>query len=140
MTYKMKTAESVVKSPCLPLLVQGWSELLNNKDVDINGVDDVICGKHNILWFEYNDIPVSVLTFTCHPELDYVWIRLVYTLPEHRGVGLYSKLYTSLKNIIKKKGIKKISGGISCTNTKMKSLAEKLGRKPEYIVYSEILS
>jgi GNAT superfamily N-acetyltransferase len=138
-SYKLKYKKVLSLSPCLPLVLKGWDELLKLGYVDSH-CTTVINDNYEVIYFECNNEPVAFLLFSTHPEEGYVWIRLVYVRPDHRRNHLYQKMYKKLKNMCIKEGvIPRISGGINTKNKTMITTAKKMGRYIEYSVWTEDL-
>ena len=140
MSYSLKYNKKLSNSPCLPLMMEGWNELIKIKYVDpLIILNEDTIGDHEVIWMEYKNKPVALITFTCHPDEKYAWIRMTFVEKSHRHQYLYEKMYAKLKKIIIKQGLPRISGGIYSQNKPMQEAAKKVGRIIEYSVWTVFL-
>ena len=140
MTYSIKHNEKLSDSPCTPLMIEGWNELIKINYVDpLVVLDENVIGDHQVIWGEFKKKPVALITFTHHPDDHYTWIRMAYVNKDHRQHKLYQKMYALLRTLAIKEGMPKISGGIYHINEPMQKAAMKVGRVIEYSVWTEFL-
>jgi GNAT superfamily N-acetyltransferase len=136
MDTEIKTSEKMNGSPALPLLVEGWSELFRNGHAS---PDVAIAWDHSVLWIEDGGVPVAAMSYHYTDWNRQFWINLGYVKPSHRRRGLYRKLYEEAHRIAVEKKAHHISGGTNWNNHIMRATAEDLGRKPDYVIYTEVL-
>lgn len=137
--YTIHFSQRLSDSPVLWLAVRAWSHTLERGVADPSGAD-VISGEHRVIWIEHTEskLPVAIMTYSAYATTN-AWIYLAYTEPKHRRKGLYARMYKYLVKKAKKDGFKKIQSGVKAGNTAMEATATKMGRSPEYVVWSQIL-
>lgn len=126
--YRLFYASEVAETPALPIVFEGWTELLK-KNLTFQRVH--FGNKDSVIWIEDADHNiVSLVLFTVRKDTNDCWVLLTYTLPEHRGKGLNPKMLDSLKQVLKNiPGIKTISSNVFIENESALAAIKKTGRK-----------
>jgi hypothetical protein len=135
--FVMKEQPKMSGCPALPLAVDGWNNLIADGFSREGAV--ALSWDPSPLWIEYKGRPVAILTFTHLEWKAELWINLAHVDEKFRRRGLYRALYNRAKSIAMEKKCTRIAGGTDFHNEPMRKTAIMLGRRPEYVIYSEIL-
>lgn len=131
----IKHVEKLEYTPYYLFALKGWIEIVEAGHAD-GGKASFYDNNPAIVMLD-GDRPVSILVWTDSNGLCHICHG--WTDPEYRRLGLYTRLYSALKEKAKEKGFKKISGGIAPSNHKMLEAAARQGRSPVAIYMEESL-
>jgi len=119
-------------TPAIPILVQGWHELL------LAGKADNVCiinWDHHALVMFKDDDPVSVISFNVAKWVKTAYIQIGYTKPAYRKLGLYRMLWVKLIEKCQELELAIIEGGTHLDNTESRAMMAALGRR-EFSVFT----
>ncbi len=139
--YKLYQSDSLASSPALPLIVQGWAQMLEKGMADPHS-PNVVSSDHHVLWVEdtqeANQV-VAAMSYMNYQSSNTFWICVSYVRPEYRRLGLYKTMYSRLKQLARKGSYSSICSGVVESNTVMQETAQSTGRKKFYSVWKEDL-
>ena len=84
-------------------------------------------------------MPVGIIVWSTVAWQRDAFILLGYVDPKHRGRGIYTALYRRLVEIARQAGLRTVSGTVAYRNTAMRAVAERQGRTPIAVTFSEEL-
>lgn len=132
--YTLHESDTLNGSPCIPLCVSGWKELLELGYTDPLSV--LLYGDQSVIWAEQNGKVAGVLVWRYYEGTKELWIVFGYVHPHHRKKGLYRLLHERAVEIARAKGAVEVAGGVNPTNHGMIQVCSRLGRKLQYLTYS----
>lgn len=130
MIYEFKEYDGVNQTPAIPLIARAWTELLAR---GIGTGETIGSWDHQAVVAFSGEMPVGVMTYTHEKWKKMLWIHLGYVVPEMRMQGIYRLLWDRVIKAAQKLGAVEILGGTHVDNLIMLEVAEKLGRKPQFI-------
>lgn len=124
----LKRYENLNFTPALPLAVDGWKYLLDNK----------LC-RNTIMVFWDNwaivafsgKIPIGVLTFAKSDWQRELYINIGYVLEPWREKGIYRLLWDEIVKWGKELKLACVNGSTAASNEHMRAVAKKLGRRED---------
>ena len=70
----------------------------------------------------------------------YWWIQSVYVLPSYRGKGIFSAMYSKVKEMAREEGIAQIRLYVDKENIKARNVYQRLGMNEcHYLMYDDIV-
>jgi GNAT superfamily N-acetyltransferase len=113
------------RTPAMPLMARGWSELIRGDLADpvqvINWDDEAILAL-------VNGDPAGVMSFSHIKWERVIWVKLGYVLPEFRRQGVYRAMWNRLVEIAQQRKVPEILGATSVRNAAMQKTMHRLGR------------
>ncbi len=119
-----------------------------NKDLDYETVkagvesalEDPKKGEYFVIEFREKIIGQLMITkeWSDWRNCFFLWIQSVYTLPEFRGKGVFTKLFYHIESIAKKEGYCGLRLYVDRSNEKAIKVYNKLGmRETEYLLFEK---
>ena len=126
MAVRIKHYKNLARTPALPLVVVGWSELIKNNHV-LNAV--LVFWDDEALVAFCKNRPVGVLTYIFIEHLKCFDIRIGYVVPEFRRQGIYEQLWQALVKRAQDQNVLAIESSTAMENKVMRDFAKKMGRR-----------
>jgi GNAT superfamily N-acetyltransferase len=136
MGYRVHLSRRIAETPCLPLAVRVWAELLE-EGLASHRQPDVLGSDAWVIWVEEEEsyLPVGFLLYDVDEPRSSVWIRLAGVEKAHRGRGIYQLMWHELVAVARREGLQEIAGGVHAGNLWMQKAARKSGRHLQYSVW-----
>jgi hypothetical protein len=136
---RLKHADKLGMTPCLPLLSQLWAEGIAEHHMSDKVVPFYLGWPVIYACEPDSDTVVGLIHYTVDESTADLWIRLGGTARDWRMRGVYRELYLGLREIAREAKSPAIYGGITARNVEATRMARALERSEYYTAFVDRL-